>query len=431
MTRLWIACTILIMVSGACSPAGGPSETPGVIHYYQFSLPNFFETFQPLVDAFHREHPGYRVKVHTLPTGTDDQHQFYLTQIKNRGAGRIDVLALDVIWMAEFARAGLLAPLTDLYPRSGWDAFFRSSMQAGTFGGEHYGVPFFVDGGVLYSRRDLLEKYGFHAPPKTWQDLKRMAKTVRAREGRDDLYGFVWQGRQYEGLVCNFMEFLPHDQPWLAGGAGMSLNRRVIEPRLVFMKGLLEDGTSPVSVLAMAEEESRHVFQNGRAVFMRNWPYAWRLLERADSPVSGRIWMSPVPSAREGQPGRGTLGGFLLGMHRDTPNPEAARAWIRFLTEPKAQRRIWEQLGLTPARKAILHQAADANGPPPEVLVDVMEHAAPRPVTPLYIPLSQSFQAYLSGVLADVYTAPEALRLMDSDLKRLMRVFEHEQERGI
>jgi len=426
MTRLRIAFTILTLLAGACAPSDGPAPSAPTVHYYQFSLPGFYETFDPLIDAFRREHPEYRVRLHTLPTSTDDQHQFYLTHLKTTGEGRIDVLALDVIWMAEFARAGLLAPLTDLYPSAQWDAFFQSSVRAGTFGGEHYGVPLFVDAGVLYSRRDLLQKYGFDRPPETWDELKRMAKAVLQGEGQGDVYGLVWQGRQYEGLICNFIEFLPHHRPWLSEGGGMTLNRALIAPRLQFMKSLLDDGISPASVLAMAEEQSRHVFQNGRAVFMRNWPYAWRLLQQAGSPVAGKVWMSPVPAVEAGGPGRGALGGFLLGMHRDTPHPEAARAWIEFLTSPHAQKTVWRQLGLTPARRSVLQQAAGENGLPVEVLIDVMEHAVPRPVTPLYIPLSQSFQAYLSGVLAGVYTPDESLRRMDADLKRITRILEHE-----
>lgn len=426
MVRLRIVFIVLLLAVTGCLFSGPPPEPSPTVHYYQFSLPGFNATFDPLVEQFHRLYPKYRIRVHALPTGTDDQHQFYLTHLKTRGPGRIDVLALDVIWMAEFARAGLLAPLTDLLPPEKWSDFFPSSVRAGTFGEKHYGVPLFVDSGVLYSRKDLLQKHGFDHPPATWSELVAMAKTITQAEASNHLYGFVWQARQYEGLICNFMEFLPRGQPWLLPQGGGRLNRALIEPRLNFMRSLLTDGVSPPSVLAMAEESSRHVFQNGQAVFMRNWPYAWRLLQQADSPVAGKVWMSSLPAVVAGETGHGTLGGFLLGMHRDTPVADAARAWIAFLTRPEVQRMLWHRLGLTPARKSVLQSDPPPDAPPVNVLFEVMEHTVPRPATPLYMPLSQSMQAYLSGGLGKVYSINEALRLMDADLQRLTRVLNDE-----
>lgn len=426
MARLRIVFIVLLLAVPGCSLSGSLPESANTVHYYQFSLPGLKATFDPLVERFHQLHSGYRVQVHALPTGTDDQHQFYLTHLKTRGPGRIDVLALDVIWMAEFVRAGLLAPLTDLLPLEEWDAFFQPSVQAGTFGGERYGMPLFIDSGVLYSRKDLLLKYGFDQPPATWDELVTMAKTITQAESSEHLYGFVWQGRQYEGLICNFMEFLPRGEPWFLQEGGGRINRALIAPRLRFMRRLLTDGVSPPSVLAMAEESSRHVFQNGQAIFLRNWPYAWRLLQQPGSKVAGKVWMSSLPAVQAGEPGHGTLGGFLLGMHRDTPVPEAARAWIEFLAGPETQRTLWHKLGLTPARKRVLKEDALPDAPPVSVLLEVMEHAAPRPATPLYMPLSQSMQAYLSGGLGRIHTISEALRLMDADLQRLTRVLSDE-----
>ncbi|MGP0629242.1 ABC transporter substrate-binding protein [Nitrospina sp. 32_T5] len=426
MVGLRIVFMALFLVAPGCLFSGTPPEAPNTVHHYQFSLPGFNATFDLLVKRFHQLHPGYRVQVHQLPTGTDDQHQFYLTHMKTRGSGRIDVLALDVIWMAEFARAGLLSPLNEVVPEEEWNDFFAASVQAGIFGETRYGVPLFVDSGVMYSRKDLLQKHGFSKPPATWGELVTMAETITQAEQDDRLYGFVWQGRQYEGLVCNFMEFLPRGEPWLLPGNGERLNRALIEPRLRFMRRLLTDGVSPPSVLAMAEESSRHVFQNGRAVFMRNWPYAWRLMQQPDSPVAGRVWMSPLPAVERGEAGRGTLGGFLLGMHRDTPVPVAARAWIAFLTQPDVQRVLWLKLGLTPARKSVLRGAPPPYAPPVNVLFEAMEYAAPRPAMPLYMPLSQSLQAYLNGGLGEVYTIDEAMRLIDADLQRLTRVLNDE-----
>ena len=404
----------------ACAPETGPGGGT-TIHFYQFSLPGFHETFAPLIERFEREHAPYRVEIHPLPANTDDQHQFYITHLAESQTSRIDVLALDVIWMAEFARAGLLLPLGDLLPEEDWGRMFPAIRSAAFYDHRPYGVPYFIDGGLLYSRADLLRRHGYSAPPRTWPELIRMASTVLQREDDPLLRGFVWQGRQYEGLVCNFIEYLPG--PLVFSGeesleAGASWLRTVD-----FMRGLIHrHRVSPRAVLAMAEEDARQTFQNGRALFMRNWPYAWRLLQQEGSPVAGKIWASPLPGWGPDQPGHGALGGFLLGVSRHSAVPQGARLWVRFLSRPRTQRYLARRLGLTPPRSDLLPEGGDETRLPPELLEAVMRSTVPRPVTPLYIPLSQSLQAALSGALAGVYTPREAWRLFQTDYRRLSRI---------
>ena len=97
-------------------------------------------------------------------------------------------------------------------------AFFpRILALADTFGGELVAVPVYVDGGLLYYRSDLLRKYGLGGPPRTWDELLRYARTVQEGERKENprFFGFVWQGAQYEGLICDFLEnHLVMNQPF-------------------------------------------------------------------------------------------------------------------------------------------------------------------------------------------------------------------------
>ncbi|NIQ04024.1 MAG: extracellular solute-binding protein, partial [Nitrospinaceae bacterium] len=184
--RMWGWVVWGVCLAG-CSASDRIQEPKNTIHYYQFSLPRDRAGLTSLLDRFHLDHPDIRVQLHTLPTSSDDQHQFYLTHATGEGTSRIDVLAVDVIWLAEFARAGLLLPVDDLFEASQWRQFFGSSVQAATYEGVRYAVPFFIDGGLLYSRKDLLEKHGYDAPPRTFPELVRMARTILDREDDPDL----------------------------------------------------------------------------------------------------------------------------------------------------------------------------------------------------------------------------------------------------
>lgn len=417
----WLVSLMFVLGCGGGEP---DAESGKVIHYYQFSLPQAEPAFQELRELFAQSHPDIEVQIHTLPQTTDDQHQFYLTHLTTPGASRIDVLAMDVIWLAEFSRAGLLMPLGNSIDAEEWEEFFQSSVRAGTYKEERFGVPFFIDGGVLYSRQDLLEKYGYSSPPETFSKLIEMAQNILEQEKDPTLQGFVWQGKQYEGLICNFLEYLPDSvEPFLVnGGASFRFNQPAVKATLQFMKDLVfKHRVSPESVFSMAEEESRHVFHNGKAVFMRNWPYAWRLAQREGSPVAGKIQVSLLPSFVEGEKGRSALGGFLLGINRRSPHPEAALAWVRFLSGKKAQTIIREKLGLTPARKSILSDSDNSREIPARILLEVMERTVPRPVTPVYNPISQSLQAYISGGMVGAYEIEQAVNRVESDARRIMR----------
>ena len=402
-----------------CGSAAQDAALGKTVHYYQFSLPRAGAAFSRLVELFNRRHPDITVRIHTLPQTTDDQHQFYLTHLRAGAGSRIDVLAIDVIWLAEFARAGILMPLGPKFEPDEWQRFFPSAVRAATYGGGRFGVPFFVDGGVLYSRRDLLEKYGYRSPPATYNELIRIAESILQKENDPALHGFVWQGRQYEGLICNFIEFLPASAEPLLDSRGGALNfdQPAVRDTLRFMRDLVvKYRITPSSVFAMGEEESRHVFHNGRAIFMRNWPYAWRLAQAEGSPVAGKVQISPLPARLEGQEGRGALGGFLLGINRHTPDPDAALAWARFLVSDAAQEIIRDQLGLTPAKRHLAPKMGNAD------LGALMEHTVPRPVTPVYTAVSQSMQAYISGALAGVYSIDRTVRLAENDTRRILRV---------
>jgi multiple sugar transport system substrate-binding protein len=354
--------------------------------------------FRAILDRFEHEHPGITVKDETLPASTDEQHQFYAINLEGKSAD-FDVLALDVIWVQEFARAGWLRDVSGLLGEGERGAFFPGPIQADTFEDRLYALPWYVDAGVLYYRSDLLRKYR-QAVPKTWPELVKAAETVTAKE--KDLYGFIWQGKQYEGLVCNVLEYL-----WGNGGDVLAKGRVVLdspanEAALSFMHDLISRyGVTPPLVTTSIEEPTRHLFEGGKAVFMRNWPYAWNIFQRQDSPVRGDVGVAPLPSF-PGHPSASTLGGWQLGINRYSRNQDAAEKLILFLTSPAAQKElVREQPFMTS-------------------LYGVLMNARPRPVTPSYMAITQVLQPAFSAVLAGARTPEEALSAAQSDIERIL-----------
>jgi len=374
-----------------------------------------------IITQFEAENPGIRVKEEALPASTDEQHQFYVI---NLGAGStdFDVLSMDVIWVAEFARAGWLRDVSHLIPEAARDSFFSGPIEAVTYRGSLYAVPWYIDAGLLYYRRDLLQKHGY-AVPQTWDDLIASARAIMAKE--DDLYGFIWQGKQYEGLVCNALEFM-----WSHGGEVLKDGRVAINsPENVAALQLMRDlivkhHVSPELVTTIIEEPSRHIFGNGRALFLRNWPYAWNIFQAEGSLVQGKIGVSRLPAA-PGYEFASTLGGWQLGVNSKARHPEAAEKLIKFLTAPRIQKRLALTIGYKPTRKSLYDDVELLDAQPFfGMLYDVFTHARPRPPSPDYMRITQILQPEFSAVVAGIKSPTEALEDAQEQLTRVLQAGE-------
>ena len=161
------------------------------------------------------------VRSEELTWTSDEQHQFYVINLEG-ATPTFDVLMLDVIWVPEFAQAGWLLDLSPWVTREELAPHFPAAVAAATWGDRVWGVPWNMNVGVLYYRADLLAKYGL-APPRTWEALVEQAELIRARERDPKLDGVLWQGKQYEGLVCNVVE-----QFWASGTALFGDDGRVL-----------------------------------------------------------------------------------------------------------------------------------------------------------------------------------------------------------
>jgi multiple sugar transport system substrate-binding protein len=390
--------------AGGCRPGEGPA--PGaptrVVLRYQPLGPDP-RPLRGLVQAFERENPGVRVELQPIPGSSDLAHQLLVTALA-AGGEDLDAFVLDVIWVAEFARAGWLADLSASFPPERVRAEFLSGpAEVVTADGRTRAVPWFVDVGLLYYRRDLVPR-----PPSTAAELEAMAREATSRAPA--LAGYLWQGRQYEGLSCAFFEAV-----WGRGGEAfeggrLRLDSPAAREALGWLRGLLERGVSPRSVAVAAEEDARRAFQEGRAVFMRNWPYAWPLLQEEGSPVRGRVGVAPVPG--EAGPGAGALGGWQLGVAaRARPERRAAAVrLVAYLASPEANLVLAAAYGRNPARRAAYADPRLAGRNPFIAgLLPALERARPRPVTPYYMLVADALQGELSAAVSGLRSPAEAL----------------------
>jgi trehalose/maltose transport system substrate-binding protein len=282
---------------------------------------------------------GHQVVVRRGPEQSNQRYFEYL-DLLSRGDPGLDVLQVDVIWPSAFADH--LVNLAAHVPPEVTAEHFEALIGNNTVDGRLVAMPWFTDAGILYYRSDLLAKYGLEVP-ETWSDLADAALMIQEGEraaGNPEFWGLVFQGQAYEGLTCNALE-------WIAASSGGRIvdeegNVTVNNPAaaLALARAASWVGTvAPPRVTQFVEEDARITFQLGNAAFMRNWPYAWALLNAQNSDLRGKVEIAPLPRGGLRGGHAATLGGWQLAVSRHSKNQEAAIDFVRYLTSAAEQKR--------------------------------------------------------------------------------------------
>lgn len=408
----------LLLVITCCSKQQqSVSHETKTIVFKHGKMNGHYGDFVKLLGRFEQENPGILVKDEMLPSSTDEQHQFYVINLESKSTD-FDVISLDVIWVPEFTRAGWLREVSHVLKPEELHDMFPGPLEAATTDGKLYAIPWYIDAGVLYYRKDLLKKHN-RPVPRTWPELVETAEYITRKE--KGLYGYVWQGKQYEGLMCNVLEFLWSNDGEVLRNENPVLNTTENIAALAFMHELIATfRVTPPQVTTATEEPSRHLFGSGKALFMRNWPYAWALLNRQDSAVKGKIGVAPLP-AFPGHESSPALGGWQLAVNRYSKSPAEAEKFIRFLSSPASQKLLALTIGYNPTRRTLYKDhELQKKQPFMTSLHDIFMKARPRPVTPYYMMITQVLQPEFSAAISGIKTPADALASGQKQMEQIM-----------
>jgi multiple sugar transport system substrate-binding protein len=332
------------------------------------------------------------------------------------------VIGGDVIWPAQFAGNGYIADLSDRFTDS--DEFLPGPMEAMRFEDGIYGVPWYTDAGLLYYRKDLLEKAGFSGPPKTWDELKEQAKKAQQDEGLP--FGFVFQGGEYEGGVCNGLEYI-----WTHGGDVLDPkdpSRVVVESPesvagLTTERSLIEEGVTTRTVLQYQEEESHGAFVRGDSVFLRNWPYVYALLSDPDESKikPDQVGVAPLPVA--GGQSASALGGWNFLVNAASEKQDQAWEFIRWMTDPEQLKKNALEGSRLPVRRELYEdQEILDNVPVARLGKDVIiQNSRPRPVSPVYSDISLEMAEKFSASLSGEMSPEDAVSALQKEMASLVK----------
>ncbi|MCT2591309.1 ABC transporter substrate-binding protein [Streptomyces sp. N2-109] len=368
----------------------------------------------PLLADWNSAHPGEEVTVVELPESADETRSQMITDLRADDP-RYDILNIDVAWTSEFAAAGWISPLDR--DRFALDTFLPPVVETATFDGRLYAVPYVTNAGLLYYRKDILEREG-ESPPRTWAELARQARTIAPRHGLD---GYAGQFLPYEGLTANLTEaVLSAGGSLLADeGARVTVGAGVREALELLADGVRE-GWIPREALRYKEEESRKAFQSGELLFLRNWPYVYSLAGQGGSAVAGKFGAVRLPGPRG--PGTSVLGGSNLAVHSRSRNGKSAADLIAYLTSAPAQRRVLTEGALPPVRADLYSDPALVRDHPylPTLRQSILT-AEPRAKSPRYDQVTLAVQAVTHDVLTLRQTPEEAVARLTRELTAIAR----------
>ncbi|MFC5748358.1 ABC transporter substrate-binding protein [Actinomadura rugatobispora] len=424
-SRAAVVALLTVAALGACTMGDEPDlDGTGPIVFADGRDSSRGAQIKRLVAQWNQAHPREHVEMVELAERSDEHRAQLVTRAQDAAAVRAtasgrgqdggetetdpscyDVVALDVTWTAEFARWNYIVPLDEnAIDRR---AFLSEPLGSARHGGKLWGVPLRTDVGLLYYRKDVLDAEGL-APPTTWEELRRQARTVAPRH---KLQGFITQLDRYEGFTVNTLESV-----WDTGGTVIGADGEMHARPEVIGKGFgrlvqgVQEGWIPRDALSFNEEGARSAFQDGRALFMRNWTYAHELLNAGDSPVAGKVGVArlPTPSA---------LGGWNLALSQCSGRRATALRFMRYLSSEASERRLFAGAGFAPARKALYEDPAVRRSHLPIIRASV-EGARNRGASPYYNQISSLFQARLHDVLLRPSGLRDGLGGLTTDLYR-------------
>ncbi|KYQ96004.1 ABC transporter substrate-binding protein [Serratia plymuthica] len=340
---------------------------------------------------------GHTLEFIDLPRASDEKLSLFQQLFAAKDSSAIDLFQADTVWIGVLNKH--LLDLTDSVSDIRQD-FFPAAWQNNVVNGRVKAVPAYLDTGALYYRKDLLAKYG-EQPPVTWDELTRIATRIQQGErqaGHKNFWGLVFQGKSYEGLTCNALEWVASQNGggFIDANGNITINNPQAAQALNRAAGWI--GTiSPKGVLGYMEEESRAVFQNGDALFMRNWPYAYVLAQDSSSAIKGKIGVLPLPKGADGK-SVSALGGWQWAISAYTKNPTAAIALLKIVSDAESQKKALALMGWAPSRTALYDDPKVlAQAPYLSDFKGIFSQAMPRPATQTKRQYAQVSKAIYNG----------------------------------
>ncbi|UIZ92609.1 ABC transporter substrate-binding protein [Corynebacterium sp. CNCTC7651] len=353
----------------------------------------------PIIEKWNAEHADEQVTLKELAGEADDQRDT-LVQSLQAGNSDYDVMALDVVWTADFAANQWLEPLEGDYAVD-TSKLLQSTVDSATYNGKLYALPQNTNGQLLFRNVDVIPD-----APDTFADIKSACEAIET----DCL---TTQLKQYEGLTVNTLGFIHGWGGEVIDSSGEpTVESAEAKAGLQALVDAYADGTIAKGSTAATEEETNLAFTEGKTAFAINWPYMYSNAEEAG------LNFEVQPLVGEKGVGASTLGGYNNGININSKHKATARDFIEFIVSEENQLSFAE--ASFPPVLASIYDDADLIKEHPYLpaLKESLENAKPRPVSPFYPAISKAIQDNAYAALTSGKSVDDATKDMAAAIKQ-------------
>lgn len=368
------------------------------------------------IAAFNESQDKIVVQSYHLPQDANNLHDDFVNKMISEDTS-IDVMALDVVYVAEFASAGWAEDLTDLYTEEELSAYLDGTVASAKYNDTLYAAPWFTNASALFYRTDVLEELGIEEVPTTYDGWIEVYNQLGEDSGID--YAFCYQGAQSEAMVCNWVEFLASTGASVLDDAG---NPVCNSEEAILATQIMADyiGTyAPEGTTTYAETEAQQVFQEGKSLTCRTWSGTWNTFNNPEeSDVAGKVGMTLLPVYKEGEASHSCMGGLDLTINPFISDEQkaAAKEFVKWLTSEEEEKAFCLSSSQPPTVKAVYSDADVLEAIPFYTdFYSIIENGKGRPVSPSYAELSDAIQRNVHAALTGEKSVEDALNALQDE----------------
>lgn len=378
------------------------------------------EPTQKIVDNFNKSQDKITVETVLLPQDANQVHDDFVNKLASQDTS-IDIMGLDVVYIAEFASAGWLMDLSDALDSSITDTMLEGTVAGATYDGKLVAAPWFTNSSVLFYRQDVLDELGAEVPTtyEGWMELADKAVGVNGVE-----YGADFQAAQSEALVCNWVEYIWNNGGEILDKDGAPVINTANNVEATNIMKTFVDKYAPSGVTTYTETESEQVFKEGKCLFIRDWSGFWSSGQDEGSKVTGLIGATTLPIGPNGEEPHSCLGGLDLVVNSaisDTQK-EAAVEFIKYMVSADTQKEMTLISSQPPVIKSVYTDAEILEEIPfYENFYGVIQGGKSRPQSPQYAKVSDAIQRNIHQALTGEMDVQEALDKLQTEVEELSK----------
>ena len=410
------AASLMAACGGSGDSTGGNGASVSLIWQSENDTTPTYKNITDYFNANDGKKKGIHVTWHNGPNNGSDLLTTYTNMLRARRSN-IDVMSIDVVYPALFGDNEWTVALDDKWSSSARSNYLPGPLKACTYNDKIWAAPYRTDLGLLYYRTDLVS-----SAPTTWDDLVNAAKSAAPAKVAN---GFIWQGAQYEGLVCNFVEALHSyggDILDAKDSKKVIVNSPEANEALSAMVGWI-GSISPDAITTYQEPQTAGTWTNGSSVFARNWPYMYTTsADASQSKVVGKFDIASLPYGGKGTSGHSAIGGWNLAINAYSKNTDQAWEFVNFMLGDYAQKQ--GALGATwtvTSQKVYDDAEVLQKWPQFAKFKPILQTALPRPVSAKYSDVTQAIQRNIFQALKKQAAPSDALKTLESDLKNILK----------